>query len=106
MGDQESSEGKSVSPPPKIAAPTPILAAEASRFDGLELRYQPILNVLLTRPLWPKAEFVSLLRGNSLMADATCETINTWSEDRFGDFLIVEQGEEYVIQPQLLEGSP
>jgi len=81
-------------------------SVEDPRLSGLDGRFHAILTELLTRPLWTRTDFDSLVRRHQLMPGSTCESINEWADDLFSDQLILEQGEDYAIQSQLLESKP
>jgi len=79
---------------------------EDPRLSGLDGRFHSVLTELLTRPLWTRTEFDSLVRRHQLMPGSTCESINEWADELFSDQLIIEQGEGYAIQSQLFESKP
>jgi len=64
--------------PPEIAS----LAA------GLDVRYHGVLAELLSKPTWSGDEIRALARKRNLMPGAIVETINTWSDEIYGEFLI------------------
>lgn len=55
----------------------------------LNPKYYPILRELLTKESWTLAEIKSMARTHGAMHNAMLEEINTWSEDIFGDYLIL-----------------
>ncbi len=75
------------------------------RISDLDGRFHAILLELLERPFWTKAELDSVARRHKLMPLSACEAINTWSEDCLSDLLILEQGDGYAIQSQLLKSE-
>ena len=86
-----------------------VSAEEPSRercFEGLDIRFHPMLAQLLTTPVWPRADFDSLARELRLMPAGALDAFNTWAYDLFNDPIIIEQGEELHIQSHLVEGQP
>ena len=79
---------------------------EDPRLSGLDGRFHSVLTELLTRPLWTRTEFDSLVRRHQLMPGSACESIKEWADELFSDQLIIEQGEGYAIQSQLFESKP
>jgi len=79
-------------------------APQDEPFKGLDSRYHSILQAILASQQWSKAEFYDLARKHGLMPGAVYETINSWSDETLGDFLI-EEGEPYVVRRELLENT-
>jgi hypothetical protein len=91
---------------PELEPTVSVGVVENPRFSGLDGRFHAILTELLTRALWSRTDFDSLVRRHQLMPRSTCERINEWADDLFSDQLILEQGEDYAIQSQLFESKP
>jgi uncharacterized tellurite resistance protein B-like protein len=95
-----------------LTTPTRDEAAAAGDLDGvpasaleqLDRRYHHILRVLLSRDEWPRDEFERLVRQEGLMPSGTVESINTWSDENLGDFLI-DEAEAFTINKGILEGT-
>jgi hypothetical protein len=80
-------------------------AAEA-RFEGLVSRYRAVLAALCTRRSWRRAEFETLVRDHSLMPAGTLDVINEWSQDRFGEPILEEDGDDLMVHAGLVaEGA-
>lgn len=79
-----------------------IASSEISRFQGLDTRYHAILMELLTRDEWTSDEFSTLARKHTCMPDGLVESINSWADEFYGDFLIEENG-TYTVHRNLLE---
>jgi uncharacterized tellurite resistance protein B-like protein len=71
-------------------------------WSTLDSRYHDVLRELLTRPVWTLAEVRAVVSKARLMPGAVLETVNAWSDERFGDFVIEEAG-DWKINVQLLE---
>jgi uncharacterized tellurite resistance protein B-like protein len=76
-------------------------AAEA-RFDGLVSRYRAVLAALCTRRSWRRAEFETLVRDHSLMPAGTLDVINEWSQDRFAEPILEEDGDDLIVHAGLV----
>ncbi len=85
--------------------PQPVTHGRDPRFDGLSERHQGLLLELLRSSVWARGDFESLVRRYELLPAGTCEVINEWTDERFGDQLILEEGEELIIQLHLLESK-
>jgi hypothetical protein len=63
-----------------------------------------VLRELLTRQTWTLAQARAIAARSKLMPGAVLETVNAWSEERFGDYVIEEAG-DWKINAQLLDGA-
>jgi len=109
MGELEESEEKEDEVPLSIVS-TEVLPVQSSdvppvdgKYDGLPHRYHAALNELLTRDTWNRNEFENLARKHGLMPSGMLEEINSWSDEKLGDYLIEDQ-EPYRVQKAMLEG--
>jgi uncharacterized tellurite resistance protein B-like protein len=88
----------------EIQATVAAQPANDPRFQSLDIRFHAILSQLLTRSVWPRAEFDSLARELKLMPAGALDAVNTWSYELFEDPIIVERGDELQVQINLVEG--
>jgi hypothetical protein len=58
---------------------------------------------LATQNQWNLREAQELARSEGLMFSAALETINEWSTDTFGDWLIEEADTDLIVHLTLLE---
>jgi uncharacterized tellurite resistance protein B-like protein len=70
--------------------------------NDLDSRFRPFLAAVLERPEWSPAELRELADKWSLMLNGAVETINEWSTDEYGDWLI-EEGDPYHVRQDLIE---
>jgi hypothetical protein len=78
-----------------------ILTAENSADVSLDIRYQPFFRALLTKPAWTITEARELAKSHHVMLNGAIESINEWSQEQFGDWLI-EEGDQLVIHSNIL----
>jgi uncharacterized tellurite resistance protein B-like protein len=71
--------------------PAPVVSA-----NGLDARYQTVLQQLLAKPQWTVLEIRNLSLQAQLMPGAILETINGWSDATFGDYLIDDRGDWHI----------
>jgi hypothetical protein len=76
--------------------------ADEARFEGLVVRYRGVLSKLCTRRSWHRAEFEMLVRDHSLMPAGTLDVINEWSQDRFGEPILEEAGDDLIVHAGLV----
>lgn len=99
--DDEAEDAGTVAAPPVAAAPPPATATADGILATLDVRYQPIVQQLLSKPVWTTAEIRALAAGAKLMPGAIVETVNSWSDDRLGDYLI-EEADGWHIKAELV----
>ena len=75
--------------------------ATAALAEGLDVRYHAALEELLSRDAWAQADVRHMAERHRLMPGAILDTINAWSDDFLGDFLIEETGGEWKINREL-----
>ncbi len=101
---------ESISMPVSITLPAPEIPKVSSdgnavpqptRFNGLNAAFHPILERLLTRESWPVDDFDALAREFHFMPGKICETINEWSDEALGKF-ILDGDDPVVIRRELI----
>lgn len=71
-----------------VLGESPFTGVQASRFAGLELKYQPILAECLRRASFSASDFRTLCASHGAMPAAAIEILNEWSDEHAGGFLI------------------
>lgn len=84
------------------AAPPRAAGATAKIAEALDVRYHAALEDLLAKPKWTTTEVRELGTRHRLMPGAILDTINTWSDETFGDYLI-EEAEGWSVHRELVE---
>ena len=74
---------------------------EPAAFEGLDRRHATLLDEILGRETWSRADMEALCRGFELLPDGAIETLNEWSFDRF-DAAIIEDGDPLFVQYDVL----
>jgi len=74
---------------------------EPVAFEGLDRRHATLLDEILGRETWSRADMEALCRGFELLPDGAIETLNEWSFDRF-DGAIIEDGDPLFVQYDVL----
>ena len=96
---QEEQPEEAAPPEPQPVPPDP---ATDLRFDGLAARYRPVIVELCTRPSWSRCDFETLVRNHSLMPSGTLDVINEWSQERFDEPIIEDEGEDLIVHTDLV----
>lgn len=71
-------------------------ATPGSHSEVLEPRLANLLQTLLERESWPRADFDQLARELSLIPGAALENLNSWGFDRYDD-LLLEDGDPIIV---------
>lgn len=101
--DEDADESPPIAPPEPKASSHETVAPEIKALaQGLDARYHGVLADLLSKPNWTREEIRALAQKRNLMPGAILETINTWSEETFGDFLI-DESDTWQIHADLLQ---
>ena len=96
---QEESADEAAPPEPQSVPADP---ATDPRFDGLAARYRPLIVQLCTRPSWSHCDFEALVRNHSLMPSGTLDVINEWSQERFDEPIIEDEGGDLIVHTDLV----
>jgi uncharacterized tellurite resistance protein B-like protein len=110
--DEEEEHQSCQAPPPSKAACASSVPPESSpdsseaRIAGVDVReldprYQELLAQLLTQKAWDASSLRDVASRCGVMPAGAIESINEWSDEELGDFLIEGEG-PYTINRQLL----
>jgi hypothetical protein len=90
---------------PTPSTPESSAAGALGRFAGLRAPTDKLLEILVTRSEWSRAEFEAKANGLGIMPNGVLEAINEWAIDTFDEELI-EDGDPLTINVALLAGAP
>ncbi|HEX5399681.1 MAG TPA: HEAT repeat domain-containing protein [Verrucomicrobiae bacterium] len=95
---------QSTKTPEVVAVPAPEVpkahsdgkaTSQPTPFNGLDAPFQPVLERLLTRDSWSRADFGALARDFSFMPLKIRDTLNEWADEVLGDFIL--DGEDPIV---------
>lgn len=98
-------ESQTATQPPVIpVAPVPQVETSESEplTAGLPEKYQRFLNAAMTQSKWPLRDLEAMARMHHLQWDDVVKAINEWSQERFNDPMLVQDGEEVWVQLPLI----
>jgi hypothetical protein len=101
-GESTAEEVPQAAPSSRSETETETTTAAEARFEGLVTRYRAVLAALCTRRSWRRAEFETLVRDHALMPAGTLDVINEWSQDRFGEPILEEDGDDLMVHAGLV----
>ena len=73
-----------------------------ARFVGLAARFVPFVEQISMQPKWSRVELDRLARELKMMLDGAVDAVNEWADERFGDLLLIDEGDGFQIQGELL----
>jgi uncharacterized tellurite resistance protein B-like protein len=76
-------------------------ATSGNQVEVLEPRLAKLLQALLERESWPRAEFERLARELSLIPGAALENLNSWGFERYDD-LLIEDSDPIIVNRDIV----
>jgi hypothetical protein len=56
-----------------------------------------LINQLLEKETWTRNELLNIIQDKGLMLSSAIDEINEWAEENFGDFLVEEDDNTYIV---------
>ncbi len=69
---------------------------------GLAPRFTPFVDRIARQPTWTRDELDRVARELGLMLGGAIDIINEWADEHFGDLLLIEEGDSFLVQGELL----
>ena len=70
--------------------------------SGLAPRFTPFVDRIARQPTWTRDELDRVARELGLMLGGAIDIINEWADEHFGDLLLIEEGDSFLVQGELL----
>ena len=77
-------------------------ATGEARFVALAPRFVPFVERLAKQPQWSRTDLDRLARELGMMVDGAVDAVNEWAHEQFGDLLLIDEGDIFLIQSELL----
>ena len=74
----------------------------STNFAGLAPRFAPFVDRIARQPTWTRNDLDRLARELGLMLGGAIDIINEWADEHFGDLLLIEEGDSFLVQGELL----
>lgn len=79
-----------------------------SKFEPIErpeeyLPLEDIINLLIKKKSWTQRELMEIVPGKAPMLSGFLDQINEWAEATYGDFLIEEDDNLYILNDDVLK---
>ena len=82
--------------------PTEIISSEDEEKTDVESDLQGIVNIVIEKENWTRNELLNIIQNKGMMLSSTIDEINKWSENEFGDFLIEEDNDIYIVNEEVV----
>jgi len=69
---------------------------------GLTPRFRPFVDRIARQPTWTRDELDRVARELGLMLGGAIDIVNEWADEQFGDLLLIEEGDSFLVQGELL----
>lgn len=88
---------------PSAAGPTVASESPADGSEELDARLRQFVDALLAHERWSRPALRSLADEHGLLLAGAIDEVNEWSEARYGDRLVEEDGGEFCVERALVD---
>ena len=78
------------------------ISSESENNDEIENCLQDIVNIIIKQGTWARNELLNIIKNKGLMLSSVIDEINEWAEDKYGDFLIEEDNDVYILNEDVI----
>lgn len=82
--------------------PIETVSTEDEDKTGIENGLQSIVNIIIEKENWTRNELLNIIQNKGMMLSSTIDEINEWSEEEYGDFLVEEDGDVYLVNEDVV----
>lgn len=68
----------------------------------IENGLQNIVNIIIEKENWTRNELLNVIQNKGMMLSSTIDEINEWSNEEFGDFLVEEDDDVYLVNKDVV----
>lgn len=68
-----------------------------------ENNIQDIIARIIEKESWTRDELLNIIQNKGIMLASIIDEINAWAEEKYGDFLIEEEGKTYLVNEDVAE---
>ena len=63
---------------------------------------QCLVNIIIKKENWTRNELLNVIQNKGMMLSSTIDEINEWSEEEYGDFLVEENDDVYIVNQDVV----
>lgn len=82
--------------------PTETLSSEDEDKKEIESGLQGIVNIIIDKENWTRNELLNIIQNKGIMLSSAIDEINEWSEEEYGDFLVEEDDDVYIVNEDVV----
>lgn len=88
----------------EILKAEPIETTNSEDMDKTEIEngLQNIVNIIIEKENWTRNELLNVIQNKGMMLSSTIDEINEWSNEEFGDFLVEEDDDVYLVNKDVV----
>ena len=68
----------------------------------MESGLQSIINIIIEKGNWTRNELLNIIQNKGVMLSSAIDEINEWSEEEYGDFLVEEDNDIYIVNEDVV----
>lgn len=68
----------------------------------IENGLQNIINIIIEKENWTRNELLNVIQNKGMMLSSAIDKINEWSNEEFGDFLVEEDDDVYLVNEDVV----
>ncbi len=68
----------------------------------MESGLQSIINIIIKKGNWTRNELLNIIQNKGVMLSSAIDEINEWSEEEYGDFLVEEDNDVYIVNEDVV----
>ena len=72
--------------------------------DNIEIEssLQGLVNIIIEKENWTRNELLNAIQNKGMMLSSAIDEINEWSEEEYGDFLVEEDNNVYIVNEDVV----
>lgn len=88
----------------EILKSEPIEVDNSEDNDKIEIEngLQNIVNIIIEKENWTRNELLNVIQNKGMMLSSAIDEINEWSNEEFGDFLVEEDEDVYLVNEDVV----
>ena len=82
----------------------PIEKISPENEDNIEIEsgLQGLVNIIIEKENWTRNELLNAIQNKGMMLSSAIDEINEWSEEEYGDFLVEEDNDVYIVNEDVV----
>lgn len=81
---------------------TEIISSKDEENTDIESGLQGIVNIIIEKENWTRNELLNIIQNKGMMLSSAIDEINEWSEEEYGDFLVEEDDDVYIVNEEVV----